>query len=99
VNQAGLYLIEYSVNIAASFTGVYQLFRGAPPGTALPNTIGSTENSAAGGHMLVGSTVVRLSAADTIGIKNIGNLADAFQNTTDGVTPTSATLSLLRVGS
>jgi len=97
VNQAGLYLVQYSVNLAATSFGVYQLFRDT--NTALPNTIGSTENSVAGGHMLVGSTVVRLSAADTIGIKNIGNTTDIFQNTTDGVTPTSATLTLVRLGS
>jgi hypothetical protein len=99
VNQAGLYLIQYSVNLAAGSFGVYQLFRNTT--TALPNTVGSTENSLAGGHMLVGATVIRLSATDTIGIKNIGTTADTFQNTTDGATttPTSATLTMVRLGS
>jgi hypothetical protein len=97
VTQAGLYLIAYSVNLAASSIGVYQLFRNTS--TALPNTLGSTENSAAGGHMLEGATVVRLNAGDTIGIQHISVGTNTFQNTTVGATPTSATLTLVRVGS
>jgi hypothetical protein len=83
------------VNIAAGFTGVYQLFQNS---TALPNSIGTTQNSTAGGHQLAGFTLIRLSAGDVITIRNIGNSADTIQNTTDGVTPTSAMLSILKVG-
>ncbi len=95
VAQAGIYLISYNVNIAALSTGVYQLIRNT---TLIPGTIGSTENSAAGGHQLTGLTLIRLNAGDIISIRNVGNLGDFLQGGTDGQTPTSAMLSILKVG-
>jgi hypothetical protein len=94
VIQAGLYLITYNVNIAAGSTGVFQLFQNS---TALPNTIGTTQNSGAGGHMLEGFTLIRLSTNDQITIRNIGP-ASVLQTTVSGTTPTSAMLSILKVG-
>jgi hypothetical protein len=94
--QAGLYLISYNVNIAASSTGVYQLLRNNT--TLVAGTIGSTENSAAGGHQLSGFTVIRLNANDFISIRNIGNIGDTLQGGTDGQTPTSAMLTIVKIG-
>ena len=65
---------------------------------AAGQTVANGADVPAGGHQVTGLTLIRLNAGDIISIRNIGNIGDILQGGTDGQTPTSAMLSILKVG-
>jgi hypothetical protein len=100
VLKAGTYLLWYSAAIAnvagAGNTAVFAL---TVNGTVVPGTNGVTENgSGNGAHQVTGSAAVTLAANATVTVRNISTTADTLAAATDGQTPTSVSLTLLKVG-
>ena len=56
-----------------------------------------TENGDAGAHQLTGAAA-DVAANATVNVKNISTTADTLANATDGQTPTSVSLTLVKIG-
>jgi hypothetical protein len=98
-----VYAIQYMVNLGGGGgggnNGICQLNLS---GTLIAGSIGSTSNTQTFGHQLVGSAIVSVAAGQSIGIQNIGSVVGGsftLETSVLGTVPTSATLTLIRIGS
>jgi hypothetical protein len=80
--------------------GSQGLFALVVNGSVVPGTTGVAENAGtgpAGSHQVTGSAAVTLAANATVLVQDVSNIADTLAVATDGVNPTSVTLTLLKV--
>jgi len=95
VVNAGTYLIWYQAAIAASNAAVFQLFVN---GAGVAGTLGVSQNPASSVHQLVGAATVTLAANATVNVRNVSTTTDTLASAVDGATPTSVSLTLVRIG-
>jgi hypothetical protein len=95
VVNAGTYLVWYRAAINAG-TAVFAVVANE---TVVPGTLGVAQNVAAGNsRQLTGSATVTLTANSTILIRNVLTTADTLAAAADGQSPTSVTVTLVKVG-
>ncbi|HEY7618200.1 MAG TPA: hypothetical protein VH834_00450 [Solirubrobacteraceae bacterium] len=92
VVQAGTYLLTYSAAIGSG-NAVLQLVVNS---NLVPGTLGGTSSS--GTRMLSGSAAVTLTANSTVLVRNVLATAVTLSGVLGTQTPTSVSLSILRVG-
>jgi hypothetical protein len=101
VVNAGTYLLWYqtAINSVATAGANAAVFALVVNGTVVPGTLGVTVNgSNVGVHQLTGAAAVTLTANSTVLVRNVSSTADTLAAATDGQSPTSVTLTLLKVG-
>jgi len=100
VAPAGTYLLWYQTAInGVAGSANSAVFALVVNGTVVPGTLGVTVNgNNVGVHQLTGSAAVTLTANSTVAVRNVSSTADTLAAATDGQSPTSVTLTLLKVG-
>ena len=101
VVNAGTYLLCYqaAINSVAAAAGNSAVFALAVNGAVVPGTLGVTQNgNNLGIHQLTGAAAVALTANATVNVRNVSTTADTLAAALDGQSPTSVTLTLLKVG-